>query len=487
MGSIFKKIGITLCLFFSLLNAYGQKENNLLKKYEIDLLQLLLADTTGNSNFVLSNSFNFGIDNQLFTNSSIVKKGGLVYIQPLGTGRVYQAINQKGQVQLNRIDRTTHSGVNFFAQNFFIKDTLFQFGGLGFWNIRGLITYFSPLTKEWELLQTNKAVPSYFNNLRDVVIHYQDADNAPKLYLSNSYYYPNYPSSFESEATDSCYEFSFNTRTWKTLGKLNPEFKKVSEIKHARTIEIHLGDLTLFESQLEFYWANFKTNQSGIVSPKQSDRLRQAWLAFYNNDGKKQQVQFQFNINKDLYLAKVNSSDQLEWVKVEISTTELNTKNITPIYFANNSILEQITKILTSYKTTLYWIILSLLIMTIAWLKFFKKKSMPKEVVAILYHNFFSALTIIEKELLEALYQSNLKGEELSTKTINKIIGVQQKDTLTQNKSRSDHFIKMNQKFKMATQHTDPLIIKNRDKADKRQFNYDLNALYLAEVEKLFK
>jgi hypothetical protein len=89
MGSIFKKIGITLCLFFSLLNAYGQKENNLLKKYEIDLLLLLLADTTGNSNFVLSNSFNFGIDNQLFTNSSIVKKGGLVYIQPLGTGRVY--------------------------------------------------------------------------------------------------------------------------------------------------------------------------------------------------------------------------------------------------------------------------------------------------------------------------------------------------------------------------------------------------------------
>jgi hypothetical protein len=223
------------------------------------------------------------------------------------------------------------------------------------------------------------------------------------------------------------------------------------------------------------------------VSPKQSDRLRQAWLAFYNNDGKKQQIQFQFNINKDLYLAKVNSSDQLEWVKVEISTTELNTKNITPIYFANNSMLEQITKILTSYKQTLYWIILSLLIIIIAWLKFFKKKSMPKEVVAILYQNFFSALTIIEKELLEALYQSNLKGEELSTKTINKIIGVQQKDTLTQNKSRSDHFIKMNQKFKMSTQHTDPLIIKNRDKADKRQFNYDLNALYLAEVEKLFK
>jgi hypothetical protein len=119
--------------------------------------------------------------------------------------------------------------------------------------------------------------------------------------------------------------------------------------------------------------------------------------------------------------------------------------------------------------------------------KFFRKKRMPKEVVTILYQSFFSSLSIIEKELLEALLRNNLKGEELSTKTINKIIGVQQKDTLTQNKSRSDHFIKMNQKFKMATQQTEPLIIKNRDKGDKRQFNYDLNGIYTSEVEKLFK
>jgi hypothetical protein len=73
------------------------------------------------------------------------------------------------------------------------------------------------------------------------------------------------------------------------------------------------------------------------------------------------------------------------------------------------------------------------------------------------------------------------------TKTINKIIGVQNKDTLTQNKSRSDHFIKINQKFKMTTQNTEPLVIKNRDKSDKRQYNYDLNKLYLLEIEKLLK
>jgi hypothetical protein len=117
----------------------------------------------------------------------------------------------------------------------------------------------------------------------------------------------------------------------------------------------------------------------------------------------------------------------------------------------------------------------------------FRRKRIPKELATILYQNFYNSINVIEKELIEALYQSNSKGEELSTKSINKIIGVQQKDTLTQNKSRSDHFIKINQKFKMATQNTEPLIIKNRDKADKRQYNYDLNDIYILEVEKLLK
>jgi hypothetical protein len=116
-----------------------------------------------------------------------------------------------------------------------------------------------------------------------------------------------------------------------------------------------------------------------------------------------------------------------------------------------------------------------------------EKSYSKKELATILYRNFFNSLNIIEKELIEALYQNNLKGEELSTKSINKIIGVQQKDTLTQNKSRSDHFIKINQKFKMATQNTEPLIIKNRDKTDKRQYNYDINEMYVVEIEKLLK
>jgi hypothetical protein len=482
-----KKILLVLSLLTIFQFGYGQKGNNLLKKYEIGLLQLLLADSTSHANFNVTNDFNFGLDNELFTNSTIIKKGKQVYIQPQGTGRVYQAIQSNGQIQVNRIDKTIHSGVNFFAQNFFIKDTLFQYGGLGFWQIRGILTYFSPQTKQWELIQTNRAVPAYFNNLRDIVMHYSDASSAPKLYVSNSYYYPNYPSSFESVPVDSCYEFNFHNRKWRTLGKLNPAFKKIAENKHARTIEIHHKDLVIYESQLEFYWVNFEKNQAGQVNTKESDQLRQAWLAFYNNNKTKKEVQFQFNLNDVLYFAKINEQNDLEWSTIKLHFEETAKDGIIPVYLTNDGILNRVLSLFKTYTSQVYLSILGIILAGFLGVKFFRKKRMPKEVVTILYQNFFSSLSIIEKELLEALLRNNLKGEELSTKNINKIIGVQQKDTLTQNKSRSDHFIKMNQKFKMATQQTEPLIIKNRDKGDKRQFNYDLNGIYTSEVEKLFK
>jgi hypothetical protein len=78
-----------------------------------------------------------------------------------------------------------------------------------------------------------------------------------------------------------------------------------------------------------------------------------------------------------------------------------------------------------------------------------------------------------------------MNNEQISIKMINKIIGVQQKDILTQNKSRSDYFLRINQKFKLATRSKELLIIKQREESDKRQFNYNINPLFLKQMEVL--
>ncbi len=157
------------------------------------------------------------------------------------------------------------------------------------------------------------------------------------------------------------------------------------------------------------------------------------------------------------------------------------------IYSNKTDYIGIITNFLDTNKTVLLSILSSIALFVFAYSFQKKRKKLPKEVVTILNNNFFSALTIVEKELIEELYNHHLKGEEVSTKLINKIIGVQQKDTLTQNKSRSDYFIRINQKFKMATQYTEPLIVKQRDHSDKRQYNYSLNSTYIVDIEKLFK
>jgi hypothetical protein len=482
-----KKGILLILLFIYAVGVNAQKESNPLKKHEIKLLSFLLSDTINSTSFSLNNTFNFGLDNALFTNTNILKNKKDVYIQPLGTGRLYKAAIQDGQVVLNRIDHTTHSGTNFFAQNFFIKDTLFQVGGNGFWQIRGILTYYSTHTNQWELVQTNRTLPTYFDEQKDAAMHFIDHRKDPKLFVTNSYYYPNYPSSFDVAAMDSCYQYDFNTRIWKSLGKLTPEFKKVFGVKHSHDLELHINNLYIFQSQLEFYWVDFEANKMGLLNAQENNKLREVWLSTYNNDKRGLEVGFQFNLGNDLYFMKVLDNDSLTWNKATLNLKELNTSNAISIYTNQKSFLEIANSFLSSYKIELLIILLAILGGFFIWALLRKRKKMPKEVVTFLYNNFFNSINIVEKELIEALYQSNLKGEEVSTKTINKIIGVQHKDTLTQNKSRSDHFIKINQKFKMTTQNTEPLVIKNRDKSDKRQYNYDLNKLYLLEIEKLLK
>ena len=481
-----RNIGISLLLILSL-TVQAQKETNLLKKHEIQLLSLLLSDSVNNTSITLNNAFSFGIDNVLFTNSNIIKKGKEVFIQPLGTGRLYKAQFINGKLNFERIDKTTHSGVNFFAQNFFIKDTLFQVGGLGFWQIRGILNYYSKNTNQWELVQANRPVQTYFDNQKDAILHFDDQRSDPKLFVSNSYYYPNYPSSFESASTDSCYAFDFNTRAWSVLGKVTEDYKKIFDVKHSHEMDLHVNNLYITQSHLDFYWVDFEKNQIGSFNSKENNRLRENWLSLYNTDKLGLQSGFQFTLGSDLYFVKLDKDNAFSWVKTKLDLKEINYKDTAKIYTTSASFVETINGIYNQHKSIIIIILLLIFVGIVIRSNIFKSKRIPKEVVTILYDNFFNALTIIEKELIESLYQSHLKGEALSTKTINKIIGVQQKDTLTQNKSRSDHFIKINQKFKMSTQNADSLFIKTRDSGDKRQYNYSLNPIYIQAIEKLLK
>lgn len=188
-----------------------------------------------------------------------------------------------------------------------------------------------------------------------------------------------------------------------------------------------------------------------------------------------------------VYLIKIIGGNKLSYASYSFDATELDQSTVQYVYKVENPIVQFIFNKVIPYFTPSVSITL-----LVAFGIFFivyrqRKKRVPKEVTARLNYNFYHSLTVIEKELLQVLYQNHQKGESISTKIINKIIGVQNKDILTQNKSRSDHFLKINQKYKLSTQQPLPLIVKTRDSIDKRQYNYGLEPSYLVYLEKMIK
>mgnify|MGYP003324515171 FL=1 len=60
---------------------------------------------------------------------------------------------------ITRLDLTVHTGYNFDAYQFERRDTIYSFGGYGFWTENNLLTYFSKLRKEWNVYSVGDFPP----------------------------------------------------------------------------------------------------------------------------------------------------------------------------------------------------------------------------------------------------------------------------------------------------------------------------------------
>ena len=461
----------------------NQKTKSTINETESALLDIISKDTVNPLNIKLNGEvFKFGITP--FTNStiSLLKNKKEIYIQPLGTGKLYQVKKEKeGKFHIERIDSTYFNGANFNAINFFMNDTLFQYGGDGYWHIRGYLTYFSYKTHEWELYNANRLVIAFEDGNNNLV--YNIDRKKRNLYLSNSFLQVDFPASLNVESIDSVYKYNTQSRIWTTLGKTNPLLKAIIETKGA--LHYQMNEYSIIQNKLELIWADFDNNTFGKFKERANSEFKENWLSIYLNNTKYNSLQF--FLGNTFYLIKIDAENKLTYNSFQITNDALDLSNQQPIYIPTNKFVQLLSHHIIDI--TLY-VILGLITIVIAiyWLKRRNTKNvLNKEVSNILNNHFFESLTVIEKELIEALYEFHLKGVFVSTKLINKIIGVQNKDVMTQNKNRSDYFLKINQKFKFATHKELPLIIKTRDGLDKRQFNYGLQEAYLSELAILIK
>jgi len=190
-------------------------------------------------------------------------------------------------------------------------------------------------------------------------------------------------------------------------------------------------------------------------------------------------------MGNQFYLIRIENNGAIAYESIELTSKDFIDPNAEPIY-SNSAIVALLNKIEPG-KPVIgnVFIVLMVILLYSLYNKKIKKNKTPIEIQSILYKNFFSALTAVEKELIQAIYALQIKQEQISIKAINKIIGVQQKDTITQNKSRSDYFLRINQKFKLATRASELLIVKQREETDKRVYNYNINPIFIDSMKAL--
>ena len=134
-------------------------------------------------------------------------KDGRFKIVSIGGGSVFESINDT----LVKIDNSFNHRMTYDSAVFTQNDTIFKFGGYGYWGNRNFMTYFSKETKEWE-----------FYNTKTILTPPGVASMNHSLIGSDFYFSQGWKTVIAAKAkrveNKEIWKFSFKNRKWSNLG-----------------------------------------------------------------------------------------------------------------------------------------------------------------------------------------------------------------------------------------------------------------------------
>lgn len=361
-------------------------------------------------------------------NSKLVIKNGVIYfIGELG-GEVYKKENNR----IIRIDKSFQHKNQLSANLFLYKDAIYKFGGYGFFGARDFFTYFSDITREWEVLTENESSirpAGLFDTKSFVIDEYFYVFGGYSIDVINRN---------KSIPNQQFWRFSFTEKKWTLLG--NIELLNVS----ASNFDFTYGKNFYFlyeEDLLELNVNSLKIKRCG--NPDLFKKVNGSFPGLIN-DGKIHILMSNDNSDKSKYslehfdLSVMKSTETLEINK---------TFRVQPIYVA----------------FILLSIILSLVIFYI------KRNNQLKLKNANLYFRHKNiALTLDENQFMELL---------INQKTVdnNKLIAVLNEQFAASHKSKlkNDIIHRLNDKLTIVCNGIYH-ITKIPDPQDKRFYNYSL-------------
>jgi hypothetical protein len=388
----------------------------------------------------------------------LVKNKSGLYAFIDGTGHVYKATNlNQNNITFTRIDSTLFIGYNFKSIFFSFKETLYSFGGYGFWSRNGQLAHFIP-GSEWMVDRINKTYKTM-----NQFYSYQPAES--------KIYYVDFPwkeeTTFNKSENYNVIEFDIAKKQNKFLGKLNPKKYYNHEFL---SIDIPSLNGIINTSEGDMYLCNFSSNKVYKLT----------------------------NLKiKDALIGKAG---------VEIQTT-FEDEGKVYYSFMNDPTLRSISISMSDFKEEPYslyipvrdwmaiWIILaSIGLISLSTFIFIYLKRRGKQAqtyliqkdevyTADLNSNEFSS---IESALINKLIEKSSNDSHLTVDELNSLLGIKKKTIEIQKRVRTEAINRINHKFNVNFNQETIFIERTRSVEDRRYFNYTINQenakVYLKQI-----
>jgi len=340
-----------------------------------------------------------------------------------------------------RIDNSYEHKMQLGSLEFIRNDTLFRYGGYGFFENRNFITFYDKKVNGWESLTINgDIIPERISNF---IYHF----NKDKLYISGGYVFDKFKKDVKYQNLKT-YLFDFNSKKWSVIGDLNtPLFKTVS--------------FSLDENS----FINFTDGMIYIINFEQNSIKK-----FSSNPISKK-------IESSFFKPFINKNNV---VYFELKNDVLNIKS-TPLgeFISNLKSIEN-----ERIYGVSYWlyslIILILVIILLLYVVFKKFVNKILKIGDVFFYNLKKIkLNEKEKVIFNLLYTSSKKTKSVENRIITDFFEDRTLNYGTVNRRKNESINTLNNKIKVFLNTNKEIIVRTNSPIDKREINYSINLDFL--------
>lgn len=453
-------------------------------------LTLISSDSTTHTVAYLPKGYGFGLPDRQGARLVMVKQGRRVFFLKDGSHQVFVMEGAPPDWRLRRIDSSVHDGDNYHMMAFERKDTLYEYGGYGFWQTRDFFTRFRETGGDWEFLSGGDGLPN------ELAFHHFDPaeDRFYVLGSLSSTHHPRPRKLFR----DSAYRYDFSKRGWETLGAI-----RMSQFE-VRNLGIEANQIT----PTPFGMLVGHTEAMALldIPGNRQCRLRDEVADAYKGIGAKDE-RFPSDYTLTVYLDDTlhvlhGDRNRVEHARLPTTLASFDTVHVQAIYSPATAGAAGLVG--RAWPMALSGLALT---MVAAWLVRRKYPRVSSDMndktpaaageedragdgttpppaargtgIAFL----LTTLPVGERALLQELIQSSRAGRPLDAAGINRVLGVANRDPTNQKGRRSTSLTHINQSWQQVMMRQEPLVVRERDALDKRAFVYRIPPSPLAEFE----